>query len=353
MDTNGWQIALVLGGGGALGAFQAGFYEGLHEAGLRPERVAGTSIGAVNGALIAGNPTPTRLARLRAFWDGAADPSFLPLTVDVRRIANALAALRSRLFARPGVYHWTMPDLFFESPFGRPGLYDLTPTGERLAALVDFARIARQDLRLAVNTTDVRTGEAVLFDSGRQQLGVEHVLASAAILPDFPPAELDGRLLCDGGFSANVPLHAVLEEPPDRPTVCIAVDLFGLVREPVLSVDGMLERSDDLVFANQTRTAVTLLRERYECRTRLWRAERAAGLAPDDAGAPAPVVLLVAAYDGVGERIAQKAYDYSARSIEHRWQRGRRHAEAVVAALRGLEAPTPGRLVLERIEPNE
>lgn len=61
-------VALVLQGGGALGAYQAGVYEGLHEAGIRPDWLAGISIGALNAAVIAGSPEPQRVGRLREFW---------------------------------------------------------------------------------------------------------------------------------------------------------------------------------------------------------------------------------------------------------------------------------------------
>jgi NTE family protein len=255
----GRRLELVLGGGGALGAFQPGVYEALHEAGLEPDRLVGSSIGALNGALIAGNPRERRLERLRAFWDVVAEPGPSPAawTGDTRRAIKAASALWARLLGRPGLYRPHLPRFFLQdSAWGNPSLYQLGPALATLRRLVDFERIGNGGPRLAANLTDLETGASMVIDSAAVRLRPEHLLASMGLLPDFPPTEIDGRWFCDGGFSANLPSHPVLDPPPETDVVCIAVDLLGEPGPPVFSVDGMMERSNDLLFANQTRSAL-------------------------------------------------------------------------------------------------
>jgi NTE family protein len=183
-----------------------------------------------------------------------------------------------------------------------------------------------------VNLTDLMTGDSVLIDSATTRLRPEHVLASMGLLPDFPPVAIDGRWFCDGGFSANVPVRAVLDPPPREDLVCVAVDLLGEPGPPVFSVDGMLERSNDLLFANQTRAAVAILQAQYARRTN--------GRA---------VALLLVALDGRSERIAQKSWDYGKPSIVERWRAGQEAGATVVERIGQLETPAAGRLAVHRI----
>lgn len=332
MDISRRRVALVLGGGGALGAFEGGVYEALHAAGVRPVWLAGTSIGAINAALIAGNAPERRVERLRAFWERVAEETG-PWALDsgeARRLHNLGAALWARVAGRPGLYTLALPRLFFDLPgWGRPGLYDYAPGSATLAELVDFARIARGETRLSINATDVETGEAVLLDSRERELTPRHVLASASLMPEFPPLEVDGRLLADGGFSANVPLLAVLGSRPETDLVCIAVDLFRRRAKPTLSVDGLAERRQDLLFANQTWLTVELLRARH-------------GTGSGRPGGGPSAVLVTLSYDNRYEHIAQKIYDYSRRSLADRWRAGRAEGEAALRLLAAAAEPAPG-----------
>jgi NTE family protein len=330
---SGRRLELVLGGGGALGAFQAGVYEALEEAGLEPDRLAGTSIGALNAALIAGNPPERRLARLRAFWELVAEPGLGPAgwSGDTRRAVKALSAFRARLLGRPGLYRPALPRLFLQSPdWGSPSLYQLGPALATIGRLLDLGRIGDGGPPLAVNLTDLETGAPVVVDSASAELRPEHLLASMGLLPDFPPTEIDGRWFCDGGFSANLPLHAVLDPPPETDVVCIAVDLLGEPGPPVFSVDGMMERSNDLLFANQTRAAIATLEARYAARV--------------EGGS---VLLLLLACNGEGERLSQKIWDYSRRSLDERWRAGCEAGIDLIGQLRDKEPP-PGRLEVHR-----
>jgi NTE family protein len=336
-ETDPWsgrRFDLVLSGGGALGAFQAGVYEALEELGREPDRLVGTSIGALNAALMAGNPPERRLERLRGFWDLVAEPAFSPaaLAGDARRIVKAVFALHARLLGRPGLYRPHLPRLFLQnSGWGSPSLYHLGPAVATLRRLVDFDRIGDAGPQLAVHLTDLGTGAPVLVDSASDRLRPEHLVASMGLLPDFPPTEIDGRWFCDGGFSANLPLHAVLDPPPEADVLCLAVDLLGEPGPPVLSVDGMMERSNDLLFANQTRLRLATFEARYAAR--------------DDGGS---VLLLLLACNGEGERVSQKIWDYGRRSLEERWRAGYEACVAVLARLQDLPQPAPGRLQVHR-----
>jgi NTE family protein len=336
-ETDRWsgrRFELVLGGGGALGAFQAGVYEALVEGGREPDRLVATSIGALNAALIAGNPPERRLERLRAFWDLVAEPAFSPaaLAGDARRIVKAAFALHARLLGRPGLYRPHLPRLFLQSPaWGSPSLYDLGPAIATLGGFVDFERIGDGGPELAVHLTDLTTGAPVLLESASDRLRPEHLVASMGLLPEFPPTEIDGRWFCDGGFSANVPLHAVLDPPPQADVLCLAVDLLGEPGPPVFSVDGMMERSNDLLFANQTRSSLATFEARY--------AARQAG---------GSVLLLLLACNGEGERLSQKIWDYGRRSLEERWRAGYEACAEVLSRLQDFPRPAPGRLQVER-----
>jgi NTE family protein len=300
-----------------------------------PAWLAGSSIGAFNAALIAGNPPERRVEHLRSFWSLLSQPVIdgAEWSADARRVRKAAAALCARMLGRPGLYTPVVPQLFLAAPrFGNPSLYDTAPALDTLRRFVDFDRIAEGDPRLSVNLTDLMSGERVLVDSATTRLHPEHLLASMGLLPELPPIEIDGRWFCDGGFSANLPLHAVLEPPPDEDLLCVAVDLLGEPGPPVFSVDGMLERSNDLLFANQTRATVSTLEARYAGR-------RSGG----------SVVLLLVALDGRSERIAQKIWDYGKPSITERWRAGRQAGATVVEQIGRLEAPAPGRLTVQRI----
>ncbi|MFC0409913.1 patatin-like phospholipase family protein [Roseomonas elaeocarpi] len=207
-------VALVLSGGVALGSFHAGAYAALHPA-LPPDWVVGASVGAITAAILAGNPPERRVAQLRRFWEGLADDPVLPWRFwlpapqggPLREVTNEASILRSHLFGRPGLFRPRAPG---EDPT-RPGLYDLSPLRARLDALVDWGRLNNGALRVSLTTTDLVSGERVVFDNRLgSRIGAGHVLASGALMPFFAPVEVEGRLLGDGGMSGNLPLDLVL-----------------------------------------------------------------------------------------------------------------------------------------------
>ncbi|HYC02029.1 MAG TPA: patatin-like phospholipase family protein [Azospirillaceae bacterium] len=327
-------LALILSGGVSLGAYQAGAWEALEAAGEAPAWICGASIGAVTAAIILGNPPERRLERLRAFWEMAAQPEAAaasfgwplapfapnPAQSDWRRWVSAGGILSARLAGRPGLYHPRLPGLFSLIP-GMPrdgALYDSTPMGRTIAELVDFDRLNGGAVRFTLACTDVTTGETVLFDTTRDRIGAEHLLASSAFLPDFPPVEIGGRVLVDGGLSANAPVVPVTEQLEGAWRVLL-VDLF----EPGDGVPSTLpraqERQTELLFTAQTRRALA-----HAARDASLRARIDPGLSLD--------LVRVACRSPDGE-VMSKAFDFTADRLRRRWELGRSGAAAALRLL--------------------
>jgi NTE family protein len=296
-------IALVLAGGMALGAYQAGAYDRLHRAGtLSVDWLAGSSVGAVNAALIAGSRTQGPIETLRRFWSG--DKLWLPLMPagewrgELRHLQNWLSVLQSRLFGAAGHFR----PRFSLNPMKRfESLYDLTPMRNRIENLVDFARLNSGSVRVSVAATDVQTGELVVFDTGAgTRIGMEHLLASCGFLPEFAPVEIDGRLLGDGGLYANAPVEVVLNTWKQGPI--LVLDLFASEGSRPTSLEAALERKNDLIFGNQT------LRFLNAC------------TGVDRPGAP-PVVYL--SYRPCEHEAGpEKTFDMSRATLSDRWNAG-------------------------------
>ncbi|ACA17003.1 Patatin [Methylobacterium sp. 4-46] len=327
-------VALVLGGGNALGAYLAGICEHLIAEEIRPRRIVGASIGAVTGALLVGNPPEARLDRLREFWAEAAVHSLREPTgaTKLRQTYNGLHSALAALAGRPSLFRQRFPGLWSALPWmpNDVALYDLAPLRATLTRLVDFDRLNRGDTRLTVTAVDVETGDEVRFDTADGGIGPDHILASASIIPAFPPVEIAGRLYCDAGYTNNVPLDLVLADPPERDLLCIAAELFSLRAPRPRSLDAVLERAHDLIFASATRRSVAALRRDYALHARL---------EPDGARA----TLLHLAYQGGPDEVSAKTLDFSPSSIRDRWAAGRRDIRRGLERLREA-APGPDRL---------
>ena len=240
------KIVLVLQGGGALGAYQAGAYETLCEAGQIPTWVAGTSIGAVNGAIsghayndsvsgaiIAGNPPERRVQRLREFWERVSSRLLAwPLSNDdnSRRIFNETSAVLVAAGGAPGFFEPRVPPAVL-MPQGTPeaiSLYDTAPLRATLEELVDFDLLNSGAVRLSVGAVEVLSGNMKYFDTEKMRIGPEHIMASGALPPGFPPIEIDGKPYWDGGLVSNTPLEFVLERSgPRNDMVIFQIDLFS------------------------------------------------------------------------------------------------------------------------------
>lgn len=269
-------IALVLQGGGALGAYQAGVFEGLHEAEMPLDWIAGISIGALNTALIAGNPPERRVERLREFWETICQPAFFPALPaafefalfnsheSVRSIFTASQAMSAILQGQKGFFVPRFPPPIDGIP-GEPGkvsYYDTSPLRATLLALCDFDRINDGSTRVSVGAVNAGTGNFVYFDNTRIELRPEHFMASGALPPAFAPVEIDGEFFWDGGVVSNTPLMEVLQSSPRRDTLAFQVDLWS-ARGPVPdTMAGVAERMKDVQYSSRTRFVTdTLQRE--------------------------------------------------------------------------------------------
>lgn len=321
----GFDVALVLGGGNALGAYHLGVCERLLAAGLEPSWFVGTSIGAVTAAILVGNSRESRLDRLRAFWRDAAQagsPWGSVLPRELRARLNNDQALIGLLLGRPGLFAGRYPGIWSLLPFMPPdrGIRDHKPLADTLRRLIDFDRLNRSELRFSFAALDIETGAEVWFENGG---GVqpEHLLAATAFAPLFPPVEIDGRLLCDAGFGHNLPVNRVFDEIQDRNLACVASDLYHLRHGRPATLDETAARTQDLTFALQTRRAIDgLIRER-----RLMRRI--------DPSSPA-AILGHLAFQPPGHQRTLKSLDYSQRSIEERVRQGQTDAAALLARLR-------------------
>jgi NTE family protein len=261
---------LVLQGGGALGAYQAGAFEGFAAAGALPDWVAGVSIGAINAAVIVGNPPERRVARLREFWDrvSALSPHIAPeLLEPMRPLFNRVSAASATLFGIPGFFRPESP----LKALTALAVYDTEPLRQTLLEMVDFELLNSGRVRLSVGAVNVRTGNSVYFDNTKVRLGVEHIMASGALPPGFPPVAIGGELYWDGGIVSNSPLWFVLDEAPGIDALILQVDLFS-ARGPVpTNLDEVQERSKDIQYSSKTRFNSSQLRERMELKAALRR----------------------------------------------------------------------------------
>jgi NTE family protein len=251
---------LVLQGGGALGAYQAGVYEGMHEAGLAPSWVTGVSIGAINAALIAGNRPEDRIPRLQQFWERVSSgfPLVVPAPFDLVRMEfNRWSASSSMAFGVPGFFSPRVPPPQF-NPDGTPGalsIYDTSPLRDTLRDLVNFDLINERKTRFAVGAVDVRSGNSFYFDNDDPALvfGPQHVMASGALPPGLPPVKVKDVSYWDGGLVSNSPLWYVLDDCSLLHALVLQVDLFSARGTMPRNLDQVLERAKDIQYSSKTR----------------------------------------------------------------------------------------------------
>lgn len=241
------QIVLVLQDGGALGAYQARVYQALHEAGVEPNWVIGTSIGAINASLIAGNPFEARIDCIDEFWRRVAHSGWRDSLA-----ASPFTAMANWMTLMQGVGSFFLPNpaAFFSvhAPLGaeRAGCYSTAPLRRTLEALVDFERIKNGPMRLTVGAASDRTGEMRYFDSRDSRLDVRHVMATGALPPALPAIRIDGDLWWDGGILSNTPVEAMFDDNPRRDSVVFAVHLwYPKGREPE-SIWQVMNRQKDI-----------------------------------------------------------------------------------------------------------
>jgi NTE family protein len=319
------EIVLVLGGGNALGSYHAGTYEVMEARGLQPDWIVGASVGAITGAILAGNPPERRRERLRRYWDEAAQTSPWPAPPHgghLRELYNAVHILNAAAFGRPGIYRPRFPGVWSVLPWMPKdrSLYDQTPLRDTLERLIDFDFLNRAETRLSFVCIDTETGDEVWFDNTRDRIGPEHLLAGAALMPLFQPVEIGGRLLCDPGLANNLPVDHVFVDPPGHDLVCFASDLHSTIGRRPKCLDTTCQRTEDIVFGSQGRRNIAALQREYALRQR-WEPE----------GPSVTLVHLV--YEAQEPELAGKLFDFSPGSIRDRWDAGRRQMVEVLDML--------------------
>ncbi len=280
-------VALVLQGGGALGAYQCGVYEALNAAGIRPNWYAGISIGAINAAIIAGNRPEDRIERLRDFWETVCEPagaatwpaasiraglSMLPMNPALETWAATMSALAALWQGQSGFFMpWQVsPFLLSDGSAQATSFYDTRPLIATLERLVDFDRINDDPAtRLTVGATDVESGNFRYFDSRQTRIGPEHVLASGSLPPAFPPVEIEGRWYWDGGVVSNTPLEHILDDWPRQDTLAFQVDLWSARGQRPMTMMDVLERGKDIQFSSRTRHGTDMVARTQQLRTAL------------------------------------------------------------------------------------
>ena len=257
---------LLLQGGGALGAYQAGVYEGLVETGVEPSWVVGISIGAINAALIAGNPPEQRVERLREFWRrisvNVGPP--LPAWLDsLRPAVNFMAAMSAATIGVAGFFRPRMPPASFaaDGSEGALSVYDTTPLKATLEELVDFDLINRGRVRLSVGAVNVRKGTSTYFDTKNTVINSDHIRASGALPPGFSPVMIDGEHYWDGGVVTNTPITYVSDERPMTTARIIQVDTFNAQGELPRNLGQVLQRAKDIQYASRSRFNIERIRE--------------------------------------------------------------------------------------------
>lgn len=329
------QTVLVFQGGGALGAYQVGVYQALHEAGIEPDWVIGTSIGAINAALIAGNKVENRLDRLKTFWHRMEhghlfETPFGALLNPMRTmsaIANGIPA-----FFKPNPFAFMSPHTLLGAEAA--GYYSTEPLKETLSDLVDFEQLNHGDARITVGAANVRTSEMHYFDSQNTEIDVRHIMASGALPPAFPAVRIDDELYWDGGIVSNTPVEAVFDDEPRRDSLVFAVHLWnphGCEPENIWQV---MNRQKDVQYASRAASHIRRQRQLHRLRhvinevgklvpAQVFKDAKAEDLMHYACQTRMHVVRLLApSLDGEDH---SKDVDFSPSGIKERWEAGYDH----------------------------
>jgi NTE family protein len=340
------RVVLLLQGGGALGAYQAGVYEALAEANLHPDWVAGISIGAINATIIAGNPPNLRVEKLRDFWEGITNPwfdvgadepvSLLARADSARGSINQMSAVVALMGGAPGFFRPRIPNPWFH-PSGTieaTSYYDTAQLKATLESLIDFDRVNDEHAktRLSLGAVNVRSGNLVYFDSPSQTIKPEHVMASGALPPGFPAIEIEGEHYWDGGLVSNTPLQWIAmtqQQPPD--SLVFQVDLWNARGEFPRNLAEVATREKEIQYSSRTRAFIDYFKHVAKLRNMLAalleempeemrQSEEVKFLSSAADRHAANIVLLI--YRAKRYEGDSKDYEFSRRSMEEHWRAG-------------------------------
>ncbi len=360
--AEGWRpercgrVALVLQGGGALGAYQAGVYQALHEAGVEPDWVSGVSIGAINAAIIAGNPPERRLERLEAFWRTITNRTVWAHTPDgdiYRQARNLTSALYTMSLGQPGFFNPHQMSPWFTPAGARAATsyYDCGPLKETLLELVDFDLINEGRCRFSVGAVNVRTGNFIFFDNATHEITPEHVMASGALPPAFPAVKIGTDFFWDGGIVSNTPLQHLLAQDDDINSLVFQVDLFSSAGDLPRDIRDVMGRHKDIMYSSRTRQVTDMFRrlQRWKMRT-----YQALLKVPEDqlsdeerrmrdklANLP-DLTILQLIYQQKSYEGSAKDYEFSGTSMREHWQSGHDDTERTLMRKDWLTMPAEG-----------
>ena len=267
-------IALVFQGGGALGSYQAGVFEGLSEAGIEPNWMSGVSIGAINASIIAGNKPEDRVAKLKEFWETVTDhgyASHLAGNDDMRTFHNMTSAFMSMISGIPGFYKPRMMSPWQQVPgqAGATSHYDTSDLKDHLNSLINWDILNSDSHRLSVGAVNVRTGNYKYFDTALERLGPEHIMASGALPPAFPAMKIGSEFYWDGGIVSNTPLQYLLELHKLHKALVFQVDLFNARGDMPKTMPEVMSRQKDIMFSSRTRNATTRYKKIHDLQIQL------------------------------------------------------------------------------------
>jgi NTE family protein len=345
-DTRNEKIALVLQGGGALGSYQAGAYAALQRADFKIDWVAGISIGAINGAIICGNPPSLRAERLERFWRQTSSRLLAaPVTGNEAslRLFNETSAAMTAAFGVPGFFEPRMPPPIPGWPCkpGEVSLYDTKALRETLLGLVDFDLLNAGQIRYSIGAVNARSGNFQYFDTNYQKIGPEHVMASGALPPSFPPVEIDGEYYWDGGIVSNTPLQYVLDVEVEDEDFCVfQIDLFSARGELPATVLEIAQREKDIRYSSRTRLNTDMMSQQHRLRAAIKRlgAKLSAELRDDpdwraleERGRESATTIVHLIHRRALYESASKDYEFSRATMERNWMDGRKDVEKTLS----------------------
>jgi len=338
-------VVLLLQGGGALGAYQGGVYEALAERGVEPSWVAGISIGAINSAIIAGNPVGERVAKLRAFWEQVSSGNswwsgYMGVGTPwnaARSFANQVSAGEAMVNGVPGFFapRYPPPPLQPNGAAAATSWYDTSPLRGTLERLIDFDRINAGEIRLSIGAVNVRTGNFAYFDNAQHRIEPRHVMASGALPPAFPAIEIDGEFYWDGGLVSNTPLDWVLSQRCDLDSLVLQVDLWSARGDLPRDLSSVAVRMKEIQYSSRTRAATDQFRRQQVLRAVFNRL--LAKMPPELAASPEARLLAKEADPSVYNIVElvyrsptyegqSKDYEFSRHTMEEHWRAGYRDA---------------------------
>ncbi len=358
--------ALVLQGGGALGSYQGGVYQGLFERDNDLDWVAGVSIGAINAALIAGNAPKQRLERLKQFWDllSSGPGQSIPVEWGDRAALNQWSALWATMQGIPGFFRPRLdPALLLGGAAPVLSYYETAPLKDTLERLVDFDRINSRETRLSVGAVNVRTGNSIYFDNTLQKIGVEHIMASCALPPGFPPVSVEEEDYWDGGIVSNTPLQYVLDaHPRSQRLVVLQVDLFSARGAMPTNLSEVYERQKDISYSSRTRMNTDALAGNANLQQAI--ADLISDLPPrlqDEPGVAAlrsamtcePIDIIHLIYRDKPYERESKDYEFSHATMTEHWQAGARDVHRALSHPELLQSESAnGVTTFDLTEPN-